>query len=462
MKHLGFAVPLLLLNAVPWINCRLKQQGMPRHLIIAFLAFDLILIAQYLSNPQIRVQIRLLINSILITYLLVEIMYSSYSAVIRSRSFYVFEQPVILAFDPVMGYRFAGGPVRTACVIFDEIQWSAPVKGNNYGFADADDFSPRRTHDGRRILVLGDSFTGSPMSKELWPDYVEGLAARDGKRLELLNLAMGGYGVPNWTSLLENLIIKENWDVDEIVFAVYEGDDLERTFLYAGQRAGKPFTTYLDRWMIPSPADNALPPLTLNPKSLELGENMLPLSKAEYERFLQRGRPDRYPGRAQRLRFDRLYVFDMIQNVSTRISACLKARFVPDPRSAPEGGPRLKLTVEMRPIYNRLKAALGRLGKPVKVIYIPYKPEILADDGYMGYNQVKDFAAFLGAQFYDGRDAFRPLSQRERVKCFFRLDAHWSQDGSCVFGDYVSRNVLSPNDGWSPTRARAGVGRGPS
>jgi len=116
----------------------------------------------------------------------------------------------------------------------------------------------------------------------------------------------------------------------------------------------------------------------------------------------------------------------------------------------------------MRPIYDRLKAALDRIGKPVKVIYIPYKPEILADGGYMGYNRVKDFAAFLGAEFYDGRDAFRPLSRRERAKCFFRLDAHWNQDGSCLFGDYVYRNVLFPNDRRFPTRMPPRVGRGPS
>jgi len=459
MRHLGFGLPLLLLNAVPWINCRLKQQGTPRSLIIVFLAFDLILIAHYLSRPQIRVQLLLVINSILVAYACMECIYSYYSAVIQSRSFYVCEQPAILAFDPVMGYRLAGGPARATCVLFDEIQWNATVKGNNYGFADADDFSPPRTHAGRRILVLGDSFTGSPMYQELWPDYVDRLAARDGKGVELLNLAMGGYGVPNWTSLLENLVIKENWDVDEVVLAVYEGDDLERTFLYGGQRAGKPFTTYLDKWMIPSPADDAPPSLLPDPKGLKLEENMLSLSKAEYERFLQRGRPDRYPRRAQRPRFDRLYLFDIIQEFSTRISSYLKDRLLANPRSSPEGGPRLNLTVEMRPIYDRLKAALDRIGKPVKVIYIPYKPEILANDGYMGYNRVKDFAAFLGTEFYDGRDAFRPLSRRERAKCFFRLDAHWNQDGSYLFGDYVYRNVLFPNDGGSPTRTPPRVSR---
>ena len=51
---------------------------------------------------------------------------------------------MIVAFDPVMGYRHHGPTGRSACVVFDEIQYNTTVKGNNYGFADADDFSPRR------------------------------------------------------------------------------------------------------------------------------------------------------------------------------------------------------------------------------------------------------------------------------------------------------------------------------
>jgi len=464
MRHLGLTLPLLLPYAALGMNCWLRQYGLPRHLIVAFLVVDLVLLALYLLRPMMRLNILLFLYGISCAYLVIEIIYTPISTVIQSRSFYVWEQPMpmIGAFDPVMGCRLASQPMRNACVVFDEIQYTTTAKGNNYGFADADDFSPRRIDGIHRVLVLGDSLTGSQLYKELWPDYVEELAARDGRGLELLNVAMGGYGVPNWTSLLENLVIKENWNIDEVVLAVFEGDDLERKFLYAGERAGKPFTSYLDKWMIPSPADDAPPPFTPGPKSIELGENLLILSKAEYERFLQKGRPDRYPRRAQRPRFDRLYLFDTIQQVTTRISARLKTRFLADPRSAPEGGPRLNLTVEMKPIYDRLKAALGQIGKPVKVIYIPYKPEILADDGYVGYNRVKDFAAFLGAELYDGRDAFRPLSRRERAKRFFRLDAHWNQDGSCLFGDYVYRNVLFPNGGRSPTRTLPGVGRGPS
>jgi hypothetical protein len=450
MRYLGLALPLLLLNALPWINCWLKKEGVPRHFVIILLAVDLILIAYYWSRPQVRIKLLLLAYSIMISYLITEAVYSCYSAVIQARSFYVFDQPVNLVFDPVVGYKYLGRPGRMAYVISDEVQWSITLKGNNYGFADADDFSPHRVNGNRRILVLGDSFTGLPLCDELWPDHVEKLAARDGQRLELLSLARGGYGVSNWTSVLENLVIKEAWDVDEIVFAVYEGDDLERTFVIGGQSAGKPIITHLVNWTIPDPADDAMPPVALDPQSRKASENALLLSKAEYDRFLQNGRPDRYPRRAQQPRFDRLYLFDLIEQPSTWISSYVKDRFLGDSPSSREGGPGLSLTVEMKPIYDRLKAALGRIDKPVKVIYIPYKPEILADNGYMGYHRAKDFAALLGAEFYDGRDAFRPLSQRERAQCFFHIDAHWNQKGSSCFGDYVYRNVVSPSAGQPP------------
>ncbi len=443
MRHLALILPLLLPYAFLRINCWLKQENTPRHVVAIFLALDLIIVALYLSRPGMRMKIVLALYSIICTYILIELVYSYYSAVIQSRSFYAFEEPVNPAFDPVMGYKYTSRPARTASVISDEIQWSARSKGNNYGFPDADDFSPQRRKGGQRVVVIGDSFTGQPVCEELWPDYVEKLAARDGRGLELLSLAGGGYGVPNWTSLLENLVIRENWDIDEFVFAVYEGDDLERTFMFGGQSGGSPVLAHLDKWTIPSPADDGMPAFTGNRKQFKPGENALVLSKAEYERFLRRGRPDRYPRRALRPQFGRLYLFDTVQRFSEGISARLKSFFRADPRFSPEGGPELSLTEEMKPIYNRLKAAVNRIGKPVKVIYIPYKPEIVADDGYLGYNRVKDFAAFLGAELHDSRAAFRPLSRRERTACFFHIDAHWNQAGIRLFGDYVYRSVLS-------------------
>jgi len=443
-------LPLLLPYAPLSINCWLKQENTPRHFVAILLALDLMLVALYLSRPKMRTQLVLCLYSVIITYICIEVSYSYYSAVIQSRSFYAFEEPANLAFDPVMGYKYTSRPAKMACVLFDEIQWSVTLKGNNYGFPDADDFSPHRTKAGRRVLVLGDSFTGQPVCDELWPDYVEKLAARDGRGLELLSLAAGGYGVPNWTSLLENLVIRENWDIDEVVFAVYEGDDLERTFMFGGRCGGSPVLAHLDKWTIPSPADDAMPAFTADPKNFVPGENALVLSKVEYERFLRRGRPDRYPRRAERPHLARLYLFDTVQRLSEGISARLKAYIRADSRLSPEGSPRLRLTEEMRPIYDRLKAAVSRIGKPVKVIYIPYKPEIVADDGYLGYDRVQDFAAFLGAELHDARNAFRPLSRRERMACFFHIDAHWNQGGTRLFGHYVYRDVLFPGEGRRP------------
>ncbi len=279
MRHLALVLPLFLPYAFLRINCWLKEENTPRHFVAILLALDLIIVALYLSRPRVRMQLILCLYSIIVTYVLVEIIYSYYSAVIQSRSFYAFEEPVNLAFDPVMGYKYTSRPARMASVISDEIQWSATSKGNNYGFPDADDFSPHRRKGGQRVVVVGDSFTGQPVCEELWPDYVEKLAARDGRRLELLSLAGGGYGVPNWTSLLENLVIRENWDIDEIVFAVYEGDDLQRTFMFGGQSGGSPILAHLGKWTIPSPTDDAMPAITGDGNQFKPGENALVLKQ---------------------------------------------------------------------------------------------------------------------------------------------------------------------------------------
>jgi len=327
MRHLGLTLPLLLPYAALGMNCWLSQHWPPRHLIVAFLAVDLILLAIYLSMPRIRLSLLLCLYGITSAYVIIESVYTYTASVIHAKAFFVFDLPANLVYDPVMGYKFVGHPARIAYVLNDEIQWSGTVNGNNYGFTDADDFSPRRMDGVRRVLILGDSLAGEPhyYHEELWPDYVEALAVRDGKRLELPSLSMGGYGVSNWTSLVENLVIKENWDVDAILVPVYEGDDLERKFVIGGQSAGRPFRTYLDRWVIPNPGEDTKPPQVPDPgnrsrSSATLGQNALLLSKAEYDRFLRRGKPDHYPPLAKHPRFDRLYLFDAIQQLTTPIS----------------------------------------------------------------------------------------------------------------------------------------------
>jgi hypothetical protein len=462
MKHLGLALPLLLPFGALGMHCWLSQQPPARLLVIAFVAADAAILWLYVWRPRIRPSLIPCLYGIASAYLSLEIIYTWVASVKQARDFYAFDLPANLTYDPVMGYKYTGHSARMAYVLNDEIQWSGTLTGNNYGFADADDFSPRRKEGARRVLILGDSLSGEPQYKQLWPDYVEDLAARDGWRLELPNLSMGGYGISNWISLAENLIIKENWDVDEILMPVYEGDDLERQFIIGGQAAGRPFRVYLDRGVIPRPSVDTKAPPVLDPRNFKRWPESLVLSKAEFDRFLRRGKPDRYPPSAKRPKFDRLYLYDAVQQLTTPISSYLKARFAGDSAAIPDGGPRLNVTADMKPIHDRLKAALRRIGKPIAVIYIPYKPEILADDGYLGYNQVKDFAAFVGAKFYDGRDAFRHVSRRERAKYFFRLDAHWNQDGSRLFGDYVYRNILFPHDEGSSTGSQPMVGRKPS
>ena len=53
MRHLGLTLPLLLPYAALGINCWLRQHGLPRHLIVAFLVVDLVLLALYLLRPMI-------------------------------------------------------------------------------------------------------------------------------------------------------------------------------------------------------------------------------------------------------------------------------------------------------------------------------------------------------------------------------------------------------------------------
>src|SRR5262245_61384225 len=128
MRQLSLAFALLLPFGVLWMNCQLRRQGMPRHLIVAFLAVDLVLFAQYMSRREIRLKLLVLLYSSIFIYTLFEISYSCYSAVINARTFHVFEEPVNLEYDPVMGYKYAGRPARWSLVISDVIQWSSTLE----------------------------------------------------------------------------------------------------------------------------------------------------------------------------------------------------------------------------------------------------------------------------------------------------------------------------------------------
>ena len=143
------------------------------------------------------------------------------------------------------------------------------ARGNAQGFADRDDFTPKRGRPGvRRIAVFGDSFTAEEHLGQNWPDRAEDLARDRGEPVELLNFAVSGAGLANWWSVLTKLVAAEDYELDGVVFAVF-GGDLRRKFTVWDHRGGDhPFFGRAPHWdpsTYPRTLDEARPFLKPHP-----------------------------------------------------------------------------------------------------------------------------------------------------------------------------------------------------
>lgn len=72
-----------------------------------------------------------------------------------------------VTFDPLVGYRISAKPKRLGVYTTDgKVRQIAHSKGNNYGFPDSEDFTPKKKdHNELRFAVFGDSFTAGQYLK---------------------------------------------------------------------------------------------------------------------------------------------------------------------------------------------------------------------------------------------------------------------------------------------------------
>ena len=135
----------------------------------------------------------LLLYSLLFGYLILELPLSlwKWGRVSFYDDYLLWELPRNIKFDPVMGFRVLSSPIRHARMAGGVVQYNGVWKGNNLGFLSARNYYPKRFSSKlRRVLVLGDSFSGGRFNDVLWPERVEELAKGDGIDVELLNFSM--------------------------------------------------------------------------------------------------------------------------------------------------------------------------------------------------------------------------------------------------------------------------------
>jgi len=177
--------------------------------------------------------------------------------------------PVASAFsyripDPVLGWRLEPG----ARIQNENWEFSVPVEINTQGWRDAEHqiAKPAGTY---RVLVFGDSFMEaySVRLEDTFAQQLQLLLSRApelrGKRVEVINLGVGGYG-----TLQEYLAYTEygqQYDPDLVLVGFYVANDLAdndhdlSARLYGGSKVdGRPFLLPLDQgaWTV-SPPDYA-------------------------------------------------------------------------------------------------------------------------------------------------------------------------------------------------------------
>lgn len=321
-------------------------------------------------------------------------------------------------FDPVLGYRLTTTPSRVAKISHGEVEFRAVLQGNAQGFTDSKDFTVRAADPGvRRIAVIGNSFTAAQYLEQDWTEKVETYALQAGKPIEMLNFAVAGAGLANWWSVITQYIETGNYQLDGIIFAVFEAN-LHRGFSVSDHREQRqhPFGRLSvwepEQW--PQTVEQAR-------SHMQLLRGYI-LSQQEFEAALNGDwlPPDPKP---EWQPYAALQLANAFKQLFADKNHSLTVTSVP-----PLTPPQFKL-IEDIASYIRAK------NLSAIVASIPSRSSLLANAPTP--DDVKQFAAVLNAVFVDGNQAFAGLSEEEIRAHWLPVDGHWGQLGSDAFAQLI-------------------------
>ncbi len=371
---------------------------------------------------------------LIMSYLLLEVGYTlfyRYGVIERPDTSWLFQESgKTVHFDPVLGVYLTPLPSRFARITRGEVEYAGMIRGNNRGFPDRDDFQPSRGSSGRRrIAICGDSFTVAQYLEKNWPDVVEDLSRKTECPLDLLNLSIDGAGLANWWSILIRVVREEHFEIDGIIFAVYE-NDLQRKFSITEHRGYQQHMFgRTDSW---NPVDW--------PKNQEEAREYLKpvpsthiLSDEEFTAALEsKAHPD-LP------RPWRPYLLLKLLWLGRRGGQAVSTLFSPAAKNAgDEAGPGRFQPGQVRLIEEM--ASFARVNNlPVLVINISSRESLI--DGAPPPKDVLLFARMLDAVFIDGSSAFSGMNEKEIRSCFFPHDGHWNQAGSDRFARHLIERI---------------------
>ncbi|MBI2021514.1 SGNH/GDSL hydrolase family protein [Candidatus Daviesbacteria bacterium] len=337
-----------------------------------------------------------------------------------------------IRFDPIFGYRLEKQPSRYARITKHYLEYVGIQKGNNLGFPDDSQFEPRKDRVGlKRIVVFGDSFTSAQYIAENWPQHSEILLQNQGYQVELMNFSQEGIGLANWWRTLTEVIEKDNYEIDGIIFAVFRGD-LKRKFVFAThQNNPHPLSGHLDRW---------LP--TYYPATLaEAKKAMKPLSEAV---IVDSSVFDKAIGTTHcPFQVSQKFKPYLMEKVNIQLDLMLH-NFNKASVNTVNSNLSYQEASDRQRIIASIKDFLTKKGLSSLVVYIPSREEETNKASSYSpaeFDDTKKFSQILGSSFIDGRELYAKMSKKEIKNSFFPYDGHWNQLGSNHFADYISRQI---------------------
>jgi hypothetical protein len=361
----------------------------------------------------------------LLLYGLVDLSYSSYRYFFTDtspESFALFEHPgETIRFDPIRGYFLTQTPSRVARVNYGKVEYLGSFRGNLQGFADRDDFCIKRLSPGqRRVAVFGDSFTAAtmePLNAPNWPNRVEDLCRASSRPLLTLNFSLDGGGLANWVSILHDIVVKDRYEIDGLVFAV-AWDDLDRKFAMFDQIDAKRFMhARAPSWDVASQPKTGQEAFALLVRDTNPA-NRYVLSTQQFDAFLA----GQWKPREWKLRF------------SSRLWQVLVSR-TNNTKPAPNFEPG---QVEL---INEIRQLAKEHSWPIAVAYIPNREELIDPTASSTVERCRKFSEMLGATFFDGREAFHGLSSQQIKNDWFPIDGHWNRRGSDQFASFMAAQI---------------------
>lgn len=346
-------------------------------------------------------------------------------------------------FDPKSGYRVTGPATRVAKFGRAEdprrahVEYVGAVEGNAQGFPDRDDFSAERTTKGaRRLVVFGDSFSGGDLPIR-WPDRCEDASRDAGAAADLLNFSHSGFGLANWHRMLTTIVAPEGYDVDGVVFAVWDNDLARRFYVCDMGEGSERLGGRVQSW---DPADY---PATREEALRWMAEwDGRAVPHEDFERALA---GEWTPPRAWEPFIAKTVVEALTPRRGGSVAAVPPGRLAAELADTSQGRGLL-----VREIRDTLHAFQGT-GRPAIVVRIPTLDDLLARRRAPPDDDSRAFANYLGAPFLDGTDAWFGLSEEEIRADWHERDVHWAQSGSDRFARWMATRLAE----WKPSAAGA-------